>query len=197
MAGHVRSGTQSSLCSELHSPPSGHFGGFPSEEPPWMTLYGNLEAELASSRNAPTLAEGPLRRKPHLQQRQQQQRQDLAQSYQSAGNSFRPRDSIPHPSRVGTEVWSAAVAPVGRSASSWQPACENAGRLVRRSTGKKSSVRVKSTAAAIMGAAFRTFPFGIHPQIFGLKKTVSQRRWAHFHTAGKNILHHISILSEV
>ncbi|VDN12463.1 unnamed protein product [Dibothriocephalus latus] len=30
-------------------------------------------------------------------------------------------------------------------------------------------------------AAFKTFPFGINPHLFGLRRTAGQRRWAHFH----------------
>lgn len=50
--------------------------------------------------------------------------------------------------------------------------------------GSKKPVQLKSTEAAA-GEVFRTFPFGIHPQLFGVRKTTSQRRWGHFHTAGE------------
>lgn len=162
-----------------------------------MTLYGHFDVESSSSgvffpRNIPTLTKGPF-----YLRNQIIQHQDLSHSYQSGGGggggaNFQHRGPVFRSDRAVMECPSAIGLPVGGSASSWQPTCDVGGVSrhlppvpSRRSTAKKSSVRVKLTAAAIMGAAFRTFPFGIHPQIFGLNKTVSQRRWVHFHTAGK------------
>uniref|UniRef100_A0A0R3TBG1 DEP domain-containing protein n=1 Tax=Rodentolepis nana TaxID=102285 RepID=A0A0R3TBG1_RODNA len=194
---NLRSRTQSSLCSEQHSPFSGNVAGVDllSEKPSWMNLYGHSDVESTYSnaffsRNIPTLAEGPFRRR-----NQVVRHKDLSCSCQSGcgsgGEANLPhRSLVSHPGKTVIECPSSIGVAAECSASSWQPACGGEGvarhlplASSRRSTTKKSSFRVKSTAAAIMGAAFRTFPFGIHPQIFGLNKTVSQRRLAYLHTA--------------
>ncbi|VDM17121.1 unnamed protein product [Hydatigera taeniaeformis] len=108
--------------------------------------------------------------------------QDLTQSYQS-GSSYQPRDL--------NRLWKKTTVPadffIGASASSWQPMGEREmGRRQSNSVfakkGSQNPVWLKSMEAAAEGA-FRTFPFGIHPLLFGVHKTSSQRRWGHFHTA--------------
>ena len=126
-----------------------------------------------------SLTETLLRRK-HL---------DLAHSYQS-GSSYYPSGAKNRTLRIATNTAGGVGTSrlPGASASSWQPVGE--GRhgfplLLKRRQTTATVGNTRSTRVASTSAVFRTFPFGIHPQIFGSRKTTSQRRWVHFHTAGK------------
>nr|CDS16832.1 DEP domain containing protein 5 [Echinococcus granulosus] len=188
---HLRSRTQSYMCSETHSPLGGNllltdeFSPEARDEPPWLTLYGYPTPESGCTsaakkglgeRNYSNVTEALIRRKP----------QDLTHSYQS-GSSYQPQ--------VHSRPCKNAAAPVdflaGASASSWQPTGDReVGRRqshpVSAKNASKKPLLLTSTETAV-GGVFRTFPFGIHPQLFGVRKTTSQRRWGHFHTTARQM----------
>eukprot|EP00108_Taenia_solium_P011622 TsM_000216300 transcript=TsM_000216300 gene=TsM_000216300 len=190
---HPCSRTPSCVCSEMHSPLGGNLplaDEFPLEaleEPPWLRLYGhpaldsgctNVHKKAPGARNAvcrrnhSNVTDTLIHRKP----------QDLTHSYQS-GSSYQPRGL----SRLCRNAAAPADFLACATASSWQPTGE--GEVGRRQShsvsaknGSKKPVRLTSTETAV-GEVFRTFPFGIHPQLFGARKTTGQRRWGHFRTA--------------
>ncbi|KAL5110421.1 GATOR complex protein DEPDC5 [Taenia crassiceps] len=193
---HLCSRAQSCVCSEMHSPLGGNLlltDGFPPdalEEPSWLKLYGYsaLDGGCTSAhkkalgvtnvvygRKYSNIMDTLVHRKP----------QDFTHSYQS-GSSYQPRGV--------TRLCKNTAAPVDflacATASSWQPTGEGeVGRCQPRSilvkNGSKKPVRL--TSAVAVEGFFRTFPFGIHPQLFGVHKTISQRRWGHFHTAAHRL----------
>ncbi|VDK40851.1 unnamed protein product [Taenia asiatica] len=174
------------------------------EEPPWLRLYGhpaldsgctNAHKKAPGTVNLPSFdvllrlyrldARNAVCRRNHSNVTDtliHRKPQDLTHSYQS-GSSYQPRGL--------SRLCRNAAAPVDflacATASSWQPTGE--GEVSRRQShsvsaknGSKKPVRLTSTETAV-GEVFRTFPFGIHPQLFGARKTTSQRRWGHFRTA--------------